>query len=135
MEKPSTACLALAVVAGFSLGGCAYRAGFSERRIPGGYDLVAVPVFKNNTPEAGIETYFTNSFIRELERAKLARVVTKADSQATVTGSIDRVAYAAGSPIKSDNSKDSNYLPEGTAFNAEYRILVTVTLQLRRISA
>lgn len=112
---------------------CAYRAGYSDRRVPGGYDLVAVPIFKNDTVEAGVEVYFTESIIRELERAKLARVVPKARSQVTLLGTIVRVQYLPGSPTRAD-STETNFLPETTVLNAEYRILATVRLELRRNS-
>lgn len=123
----------LALLGASLASGCAYRAGFSERRIPGGYDLVSVPTFKNSTPEAGVEVYFTNSLIREVERSKLARVVPKASAQTTLIGSIDRIEYLAGSPTKASRD-ESNFLPEGTVLNAEYRILATVKLELRRNS-
>jgi TolB-like protein len=127
------ALFALALLA-LGAGGCAYRAGFSERRIPGGYELIAVPVFKNNTVEAGAEVYFTNSIIREIERAKLARVVAKVAAQATLLGTLEKVEYVAGSPTKADPSNQSNFLPEGTVLNAEYRVLTTVRLNLVRNS-
>ena len=114
--------------------GCAYHAGFAGRRIPGGYDQVAVPIFKNKTVDAGVEVYFTNALIRELERAKLARVVPKAEAQATLVGSIEKIEYAPGSPTKADPRVATNFLPEGTVLNAEYRILTTVRIELLRNS-
>ena len=53
------------------LAGCAYHAGSGDRQIPGGYRSIAVPVFKNQTNEPGIEAYFTNAMIVEIERARV----------------------------------------------------------------
>ena len=114
--------------------GCAYTAGFSGRKIPGGYDRVAVPLFKNSTMDPGIEVYYTNALVRELERSKLVRVVPKADAQATLVGTIAKVEYAPGGPTKYDSTANENFLPEGTVLNSEYRILATVRLELRRNS-
>ena len=57
-----------------SLTSCAYRWGSPDRSLPGGYRQVYIPVFKNLTPEPGIEVDFTNALRREFERSKIARI-------------------------------------------------------------
>ena len=110
--------------------GCAYRFGLAERRIPGGYELVAVPVFKNETPEVGIETYFTNAMVRELERSKLAKVTDKSHAQVVLEGTVARLRYEKTATV----TGASGNLPNGAALTTEYRIYVTTSLRLRRNS-
>jgi hypothetical protein len=120
-------CLSVAMV------GCAYRSGQADRQLPGGYRAVAVPMFKNLTHEAGVEVYFTNAFIRELERARVGRVSAKSESQATIEGSIDSISYSTSNQVKSDGDA-GKFLPADSILNTEYRILLTATLRLRRNS-
>lgn len=103
---------------------CAYHAGPLDRQIPGGYREIAVPVFRNITPETGVEVYFTNAFIRALERSRVGRVASQNDSQVTLEGNIDSIQYSASNPNK------SGFL----LLNREYRIYIKATLVLRRNS-
>lgn len=107
---------------------CAYHAGSGDRQIPGGYRAIAVPVFKNQSHETGIEVYFTNSIIRELERAHIGTVVDKQNSQVTLEGIIDNVSYTAVNP------QDIYLLPGTTILNTAYNITLGCTLRLRRNS-
>ncbi|MBL7688490.1 MAG: hypothetical protein JNJ49_10670 [Bdellovibrionaceae bacterium] len=124
MTLTSSLCASFTVL----LGGCAYSIGTSERRMPEGYKLVAVPVFKNQSHEVGAEVAFTNAMIREMERHQIAHVVPKADAQVVLDGVIDSIQY-----IVSNQVNDSS-LPRSTILNIEYRIVVGVTLRLKRAS-
>jgi hypothetical protein len=115
---------AMAVV----VSGCAYRFGETDREIPGGYRTVAVPTFKNNTQEAGIEVYFTNAIVREIERSRIGRVTSRSDAQTTLEGVVETVQYGGGSPV------EGTFLPSGTVLNTQYRIVVTTNLVLYRNS-
>ena len=126
----SALCLTALMVADL-VAGCAYHLGSGERQVPGGYRAIAVPVFKNKSQEAGIEVYFTNAMIRELERSSIGRVSDKTDAQVTLEGIINSVSYIAGAPI-SDTLLGS--IPPNTILNGEYRILVVGTVTLRRNS-
>lgn len=118
-------------VAGLAiLVGCAYHAGSGDRQIPGGYRSIAVPVFKNQTNEPGIEAYFTNAMIVEIERARVGTVTEKANSQVTLEGTIQNVKYVGGGPVAGDNI----LLPINTVLNTTYTVIVTVKLQLKRNS-
>jgi hypothetical protein len=113
--------------------GCAYRAGSGDRQIPGGYRAIAVPVFKNNTHESGIEVFFTNSLVREIERSRIGSVTDKASSQVTLEGSIDSIVYSGSAPIVGDDTNATG-LPSGTFLNSQTNITVNTTLRLRRNS-
>ncbi len=111
------------------LSGCSYKLGFSERGIPGGYENVAVPVFANATVEAGTEVYFTNAIILELERSKLARIVSKDLAQVTLDGTIVSIIYSGENPLLGTNT----YFPAGVVPpTLGYRIYAKVNLALRR---
>lgn len=110
--------------------GCAYSMGLGDRRLPEGYQLVAIPVFKNSTQEVGAEVSFTNAMIRELERSQVARVVPKNEAQVVLEGNVERIQY----DIASQATRDTIPIPQQTVLNVEYRIVVFTRLQLRRVS-
>lgn len=126
--------LASAVFASLVLSGCAYTMGLGDRRLPEGYRLIAIPVFKNSTQEVGVEVPFTNAMIRELERSQIARVVEKSAAQVVLEGDIEQISYAVVNQIACSSPPCPIPIPELTVLNTEYRILVTTTLKLRRIS-
>jgi hypothetical protein len=131
VTRRAPALIACALLALTTLNSCAYRAGSGDRQIPGGYRAIAVPVFKNLTHEAGVEVYFTNSLIREIERSRIGSVTPKETSQVTLEGTVDSVQYAGIAPIVGTGE---NGLPGGTVLNTQYNITVGTTLRLRRNS-
>ena len=111
--------------------GCSYHFGFHQQKLPGGYDQVAIPIFKNKTTEVGIETYFTNEIIRQLARSGVAKVISKDKASVTLEGviedlKINRVATVTQSAIR--------HLPSGVILTTSYRIQVGVRFFLRRNS-
>lgn len=108
------------------LAGCAYHPGHGDRQIPGGYRSIAVPVFKNNTPEVGAEVFFTNAFIREMERSRVGVLTEKKTAQAVLEGTIDGIAFIQSEPNPS--------LIPGAVLNMQYAVNAKVTLRLRRLS-
>ncbi|WII72052.1 LptE family protein [Bdellovibrio sp. 22V] len=123
--------ISLVFVSGLTLQGCAYTFGVANRSIPGGYKQISVPVFKNKTLEPGIEVGFTNALIQEFQRSRIARVVDNSLSEVAVIGQIDSVTYLPGAKrVAGDGS--SPYLPNGTVIASEYRILLTVTVNVVR---
>lgn len=112
---------------------CAYRFGSPERRIPGGYHLIAVPVFTNRTQEVSIEKFFTHAMIMEVEKSSLAQVTSKEESQAILMGEITKIKYELGTEVTSKTEGFTD-LPTGTALAKEYRILVESEIKLVRSS-
>ena len=110
--------------------GCAYHAGVGDRQLPGGYRTIAVPMFKNNTHEVGIETYFTNSMVTEVERMKVGRITSRKEAQVTLLGTIVSVDYVPGSTIVGP----TNNIPGGAKLNLQYRIVLNVKMKLVRNS-
>lgn len=124
-------CLAAGLI-GLS-SGCAYSIGTGERRLPEGYKLVSIPVFKNSTQEVGIEVPFTNAIIRELERSQIARVVPKSDAQVVLEGVVEKVQYEVANQV-SCGTTGVCLVPPGTILNTEYRVTVSTRLILRRLA-
>lgn len=115
-----------------SISGCAYHMGAGERQIPGGYRMVAVPVFKNATPEVGVEVYFTNAMVRELGRSRLAHVTDKGSSEVTIEGTVGPITYVPTNSTVISDTTDQR--ANGAVLNTEYRIFASATLRLRRNS-
>lgn len=99
--------------------------------MPGGYNKVSVPVFKNATAEPGIESYFTSAMIEELERHGLADVTIEDDAQVVVTGTINSVRYERGAYLSS--TELSQNLPDAVMAK-EYYINVNALVKLVRKS-
>ena len=119
---------------------CAYRIGHADRKIPGGYELIAVPLFKNQTSEVGAEVYFTNSMIEELERNGMAKVTPRENAQAILEGTVSSISFVQGGQVELSTSAralklDPSKVPgEKIGMASEYRGIVAVEFRLKRLS-
>jgi hypothetical protein len=112
---------------------CAYRFGYGQRALPGGYKQVAIPVFKNKSSIIGAEVGFTNALIREFARSGISDIVPKDSAPAVIEGVIEDVEFVHLSQTL--GSGDDPYgLPENTVLTSEYRVLLKAQLKLRRVS-
>ena len=96
---------------------------------------MAVPVFKNETDLVGIEAKFTNSFIHEMSRSKIARIVSKSEAPVYVQGIIKSVEFEGGGLIdasKTEENPANNELPDNTVLTTEYRAIVNSEVRLIR---
>lgn len=123
--------LSLAFIFALIGSGCGYHLGFRPRKLPGGYDQVSIPVFKNQTSEVGIESYFTNEMIRQLARSGVARVVGKNESPVTLEGIVEDIVFERSAKA---TQNEIIHLPLGAVLTTEYRVLVTTRVRLRRNS-
>lgn len=116
-----------------ALPACAYRFGQGTRSLPGGYHQMSVPIFKNRSPEPGIEVAFTQALQQEFLRSKVARVVDDPLAEVRVEGEIVSVEYL---PEAQRAAGDSNagYLPQSTVIASKYRVLTVVDVRLIRRS-
>ena len=124
-----------------TINGCGYRFGYASRSLPGGYDQLAIPVFKNNTQIVGIEPYFTNAIREEFDRSKIAKVVTKGVAPVVLNGAIIGIQLARGVPTRGNYDPDAGTdtsgiarLPKNTALSTELRVIVSADLELVRSS-
>jgi hypothetical protein len=119
----------------FGLAGCAYRFGYEQRDLPGGYKQVAIPVFKNVTPEVGIESYFTNELARQFHRSQVARVIEKSQAPVTIEGIVRSITYRQTSTIEGNKGSDNKIeIPKNSVLAVEYRVIVTADVFLKRNS-
>ncbi|MGZ3723671.1 MAG: LptE family protein [Bdellovibrionales bacterium] len=115
----------------FSAPGCAYRFGLSERKLPGGYNQVAIPIFKNKSTEVGVEPLFTNALIRGFERSQAAKIADKESSPVVLEGTINRIDTIQGA---TKDSKNLLTLPSDSVLVSEYRLRVFTQITLKRKS-
>jgi len=108
--------------------GCAYRFSGMDRRLPGGYDRISIPMFKNTTQETGVETYFTSAMIEELQRDRFSKVVNKEEAQVILEGELTDIRYVQGSVLSDDKLARRNYMV------SDYRVYVIVAMRLKRVS-
>jgi hypothetical protein len=106
--------------------GCAYQLGGADRSLPGGYRQVTIPIFKNFTSEPGIEVYFTNALIQEIERSRVGKIVPPEQSEIRVEGIIENVTVDAGP------GEERAALPMGADLASVYNIKLQVRVTLKR---
>ncbi len=111
--------------------GCAYHWGSAERRIPGEYRTISVPVFKNKTKEVSAESYFTNALIREIESSGVGTIVEKKKAEVVVEGVIELIEYRPESLV---NSTDFATLPTGAVLATDFRMTVKAHIKVFRSS-
>lgn len=116
----------------WALSACGYRFGYSSRALPGGYEQVAIPVFKNATSHVAIEPFFTNALKEEFERSKVARIADKSVAPVVLLGTITNITIARGALVS--GGSEIARLPKNTAIATEYRILAQSQLELVRAS-
>ncbi len=112
-----------------ALASCAYNISSDKKQLPGGYDQAFLPPFTNHTRLPGIETYFTNSLGREIQRSAVAKISDKLSSQVTIEGIVNNLTFAPTAPV---DLKSLKQLPTYASLFVEYRIFVEATVTLRR---
>ena len=99
--------------------GCGYRLAGKDNPLLSGIHTVAVPYFKNETFEAGIESVFTGAFADEFIQSKRLQVV-----------SVDRADVILRGTVKNVREEILSYNKDDKAM--EYRIHVTLDLALEK---
>jgi hypothetical protein len=118
----------------YAFSGCAYKLGYGERSLPGGYDRLSIPVFKNQSEDVGIEVYFTDSLIREFERSRVARVTPSDEAPLVLEGTIEKLETDRSGLVTGGSSSEIANLPSNAVVATEYRLVIFVQLRLRRKS-
>jgi hypothetical protein len=108
------------------LASCAYHFAAAKRALPGGYNRLSIPIFKNRTSEPGIESFFTKAMIEELERNKYAEITTGDDAQVILEGEITGLTYVRGASTEVPNIK--------VQLATEYRVVISTAVRLVRRS-
>jgi len=66
--------------------GCGYQMVGKETHVPPGLNSIAIPTFKNETFEPGIEIPFTQAFLREFIQDRRVNVVGRAEASSVLEG-------------------------------------------------
>ncbi|HPI40352.1 MAG TPA: LptE family protein [Pseudobdellovibrionaceae bacterium] len=104
-----------------------YQLGTGRRSLTGGYQQVALPLFKNKSMEPGIEVEFTNALMQEFQRSKAVKVVDKNLSEVELRGTIESVSYVPGG-LKT--AEPSSVMPSGSVIATAYTIQVRLRIEL-----
>ncbi|MBX2989163.1 MAG: LptE family protein [Bdellovibrionaceae bacterium] len=112
--------------------GCAYRLGWGPRTLPGGANLVSIPIFKNRSQETGVEVVFTQALLQEFLRSRVARVVDEPMAEVRLEGEIVSIQYRQESPLEGGKSAAAGSLPAKTVLASQYRIVMDVDIRLVR---
>ena len=107
-------CVAAGVIVVF-LAGCGLYS-FSGA-VPGGAEMIAVPLFDNLTSEYGMREQLTDAVIDRFLRDNIVKVVDLGRAEAVLRGTILRI-------------NDDPYTFQATETVQEYRIIVTVRVEL-----
>jgi Lipopolysaccharide-assembly len=73
------------------ISGCGYGFRGGVNNLPPDIKGIYIPVFTNETTEAGAEVVFANALIYEFTRSGILQVVPEAKAQATISGKIKSV--------------------------------------------
>jgi len=104
-----------------TLSGCGYHVAGKGGSMPGGITTISIPFFQNRTKRPDVETVITSAIADEFINTANLQVVKSGDGEATLFGSVTSYALTAVSFDSTDVTQ-------------EYRLSVTVDLQLLRIS-
>lgn len=85
--------------------------------VPGGVEMIAVPLFDNLTSEYGIRERLTDAVIDRFVRDDIVKVVDLGRAEAVLRGTITRI-------------NDDPFTYQATETVTEYRIIVTVSVEL-----
>lgn len=115
----------------FFLMGCAYKLSSQTQTLPGNVKSIQIPLFKNESSEVGVETYFTNALKVEAMRSKSVAVKNEeAQVEAVLQGRVTGVDVIADESVI--EAKNTTYMPTETVMATQYRVTVNVELVLQR---
>lgn len=115
----------------FIFSGCAYRLSNKVDSLPGAVKSIYVPVFKNLSPEAGVEVFYTDAMKSEILRSGYASIQnSEQESDAVLMGTIKSVTFVTDESVL--EAKNTSYLPSGTVLSTQVTATVTVSVVLRR---
>jgi len=81
-----TGIVTVTVLSLFLFMGCGYQMVGRETHVPPGLNSIAIPTFKNNTFEPGIEIAFTQAFLKEFIQDRRVNVVSRAEASSVLEG-------------------------------------------------
>jgi hypothetical protein len=119
------------LLAALAFSGCAYKLSAESDTLPGNIKSIQIPLFKNNSSEVGVETFFTNSLKQEALRSKFVQLKNnESDAEGILQGSITGIDVIADESVI--EAKNTKYLPTETVIATQYKVTATVDLVLKR---
>lgn len=112
----------------FSLSSCSYQWGNQGQRLPGGYKKIAVPVFRNNTSEQGIESFFTNAILKRLSQSSVFEITNMDGAEVILEGNIEKIVVTRSGDIDSESKL---ILPDYVVLSSTNTVELYVSLVLR----
>ena len=105
-----------------------YRLTGTQRQLPRGYHRIFVQGFENNTQIPGLESYFKEALIDQLQLAQDIRVTgKKEEAEVLASGTLEKVSHQLQGL---ESSLPSNYLPKKTVLAESYVVTLRVHLKL-----
>jgi TolB-like protein len=115
----------------FFLSSCAYKLSNRVDTLPGGVKTIYVPVFRNLSPEPGVEVFFTDSMKSEILRSGYATIQnSEGESDAVLVGTILSVDIITDESVT--EASKTQFLPSGTVLSSNVKVTVTTRIVLRR---
>ena len=102
-----------------ALTGCGYRLGVDRPSKMAGFTKLAVPTFKNETLEPRLEVLLTNAVIKKLQMDGAYKIVSVADADAVLYGTITNITRGQFRSVRSDTLSTSELL---MGINASYKV-------------
>jgi len=110
----------LSIISLVLLVACGYQMVGKETHVPPGLNSIAIPTFKNQTFEPGIEVQFTQGFLREFIQDRRVKVVGQNEADSILEG-----------VIKSFNIYSVSYDRSGLVLEYQTDVVLDLTLKKR----
>jgi outer membrane lipopolysaccharide assembly protein LptE/RlpB len=110
----------LPVICLFLLAACGYQMVGKETHVPPGLNSIAIPTFKNQTIEPGIEVQLTQGFLKEFIQDRRVKVVGRSEADSILEG-----------VIKSFNIHSVSYDRSGLVLEYQTDVVLDLTLKKR----
>ena len=102
------------------IAGCGYRMVGKETHVPPDLKSIAIPTFRNQTLEPGIEVQLTQGFLKEFIQDRRVKVVSRSEADSILEG-----------VIKSFNIYSVSYDRSGLVLEYQTDVVIDLTLKKR----
>ncbi|MEW6185556.1 MAG: LPS assembly lipoprotein LptE [Thermodesulfobacteriota bacterium] len=85
-------CLGIALLSCFLSGCLGYGFRGSVNNLPEDIKAISIPIFVNESIEAGAEVVFANALVYEFTRSRILQVAPEAEAQAVISGKIKSIS-------------------------------------------
>ncbi len=116
------------------LSGCAYKLSSRTQTLPGNVKSLQIPLFRNDSGEVGVETFFTNALKIEALRSHFVTVKNEeGQAEGVLQGRVTSVDVIADESII--EAKNTEFMPTETVIATQYRVSVGIELVLKKANS